>query len=221
MGPEAGTTRPGRRSLLAWTLAAIGTGAAVGLVGRRGAAQGTEPIQVVTDLYAALQAVMRVGKTTPFQQRFAQLAPAIDRDFDLAVILQNSVGLRWASLDEPARQTLAALFRDFTIASYTANFDSDSGEKLVVLPQTRPAQADVIVGSSLVPAHGDAVRIDYLVRRSAPGWRIVDVLLDGSISRVAVQRSDFRSLLAGGSPAPLIESLKRKLSELSGGAMRP
>ena len=29
-------------------------------------------------------------------------------------------------------------------------------------------------------------------------WRAVDVLLDGSISRVAVQRSDFRKILANG-----------------------
>ncbi len=35
----------------------------------------------------------------------------------------------------------------------------------------------------------------------AGGWRIVDVLLDGSISRVAVQRSDFRSLLGNGGAA--------------------
>ena len=30
---------------------------------------------------------------------------------------------------------------------------------------------------------------------NADAWKAVDVLLDGTISRVAVQRSDFRSLL--------------------------
>ncbi len=48
----------------------------------------------------------------------------------------------------------------------------------------------------------------------------MDVLLDGSISRVAVQRSDFRSLLEGG-PSALVDSLRRKVADLSGGAGVP
>ncbi len=55
------------------------------------------------------------------------------------------------------------------------------------------------------------IRIDYVMRGGAGGWRIVDVLLNGSISRVAVQRSDFRALLESGNPAALIDSLKRKV----------
>jgi len=45
------------------------------------------------------------------------------------------------------------------------------------------------------------------------------VLMDGSISRVAVQRSDFRGLLGQGGAADLIASLQRKVSDLSGGAL--
>jgi phospholipid transport system substrate-binding protein len=194
--------------------------ALIGLGGRRSKAQAANPKQPVDDLYVGLRAAMRAGRGTPFKQRFDQLAPVIDRTFDLDAILQTSVGLRWPSIDAGSRQTLAAVFRTFTIASYTANFDTNNGEKLEVLPQTRTAAAQTVVESSLVPANGDPVRIDYVVRQGQGGWRIVDVLLDGSISRVAVQRSDFRSLLASGSPAPLIDSLKRKVSDLSGGAMR-
>jgi phospholipid transport system substrate-binding protein len=195
-----------------------------GLGVRPGEAQTSNPKQPVDELYVALRAAMRAGRATPFKQRFDQLAPVIDRTFDLDAILQTSVGLRWPSLDAGSRQTLAAVFRAFTIASYTANFDTDNGEKLEVLPRTRAAAAETVVESSLVPANGDPVRIDYLVRQGqgaqGPVWRIVDVLLDGSISRVAVQRSDFRSLLASGSPVPLIDSLKRKVADLSGGTMR-
>jgi phospholipid transport system substrate-binding protein len=50
------------------------------------------------------------------------------------------------------------------------------------------------------------------------GWRVVDVLVAGSISRVAVQRSDFRHILSNGSDA-LLESLQRKTVELSEGTL--
>jgi phospholipid transport system substrate-binding protein len=57
------------------------------------------------------------------------------------------------------------------------------------------------------------------MRQSKGGaWQVVDVLADGSISRVAVQRSDFRHLLARGGPQALAESLRNKSANLSEGA---
>jgi len=193
-------------------------GCAAGIGESRAQATIADARQPVSDLYAGLEAEMRAGGT--FQQRFSLLAPVIDRVFDLNTILQTSVGLRWPSLDEASRGTLFTVFRAFTIASYTANFDKPGDEKFEVMPQTRPSGQDVIAESRLIPTGGDPVRIDYVMRTSTMGWRIIDVLLDGTISRVAVQRSDFRALLASGDPAPLINSLKRKVVDLSGGTMR-
>jgi len=206
--------RLSRRSLLGVIVAAF-------VWAGQGQAQSNDARQPINELYTALETVMRMGAETPFQQRFDRLAPVIDKVFDLDAILRTSVGLRWASLDATARDTLATVFRTFTIASYTANFDKDGGDKFEVFPQIRAAEADQIVQSRLVATDGEQHRIDYVMRTEAPGWRVVDVLLDGTISRVAVQRSDFRALLTSGNPGPLIDSLKRKIGELSGGAMRP
>ncbi len=83
--------------------------------------------------------------------------------------------------------------------------------------QTRAAGADQVVSTQLVPARGEPTRLDYVMRQGPAGWQIVDVLVDGSISRVAVQRSDFRSLLAGGGANALITSLKAKAGRLASG----
>jgi phospholipid transport system substrate-binding protein len=202
----------GRRTLLG--------AAASGVIGwsHGGYTQAQDARQPITELYAALQAGMRMGGG--FQQRYDRLAPVIDRVFNLDAILQTSVGLRWSSLDENARRTLSNVFRAFTIASYTANFDRDAGERFEVTPQARSSGSDVIVQSRLIASNGDPIRIDYVMRGGPGAWRVVDVLLDGSISRVAVQRSDFRGLLASGDPSPLIDSLRRKVADLSGGAIR-
>jgi phospholipid transport system substrate-binding protein len=50
-------------------------------------------------------------------------------------------------------------------------------------------------------------------------WRAVDVLLEGSISRIAVQRSDFRKILANGDADALVANLRRKIADLSDGAL--
>jgi len=162
-----------------------------------------------------------MGSGASFQQKADRLAPVIDRVFDLDAILRASVGLRWASLAEAAQHALYSVFRTFTVASYVANFGENGGERFEVLPETRTIGDDMVVESRLIPSSGDPVRLDYVVRSGAMGWRLVDVLLNGSISRVAVQRSDFRALLASGSAQPLIDSLKQKVIALSGGAIRP
>jgi phospholipid transport system substrate-binding protein len=76
-----------------------------------------------------------------------------------------------------------------------------------------------VVSSRITPTSGDPTELSYVMRQTPSGWKVVDVLADGSISRVAVQRSDFRSLLTRGGGDALLASLQRKTSDLSGGAL--
>jgi phospholipid transport system substrate-binding protein len=155
----------------------------------------------------------------PFVQRFDALAPVVDRVFDLDTVLRVSVGMRWDSMDPAVQARLLHAFRRFTVATYVANFDKYEGERFQVLPGSRASGADRIVRTEMVSGNGDRVRLDYLMRDDGGTWRVVDVLLDGSISRVAVQRSDFRKVLAGGDADALIASLHKKVADLSEGAL--
>ena len=173
----------------------------------------------IVDLYTALEALMRTGRATPFPDRFRTLAPVIERVYDLTTVLRVSVGLRWPNLSDANRAELMDAFRDFTIASFVANFDKWEGEKFEVLPDTRMAGNDQVVQTRIVAETGEPIRLDYVMQPSDGGWRVIDVLLDGTISRVAVQRSDFRALLAHGNTDELIASLRRKVKNLSGGTI--
>jgi phospholipid transport system substrate-binding protein len=111
-------------------------------------------------------------------------------------------------------------FRRYTVASYVANFDNYTGQTFTVSPDTRSLDADrVVVNSRISPVSGDATDLDYVMKQTPSGWKIVDVLAAGSISRVAVQRSDFRHLLSKGGGDALLTSLQRKTNDLSGGAL--
>ena len=193
--------------------------AAIALPGGAWAQEPSAIRKPILDLYAALEALMRAGRATPFPERFAALAPVIDRVYDLSTVLRVSVGLRWPNFDEAIRKALTDAFRSFTIASFVANFDKWEGEKFEVLPDTRTVGTDQVVQTRIVSDKGEPIKLDYVMASSDAGWRVTDVLLDGSISRVAVQRSDFRALLAHGDAAELIASLRDKVSNLSGGTM--
>jgi phospholipid transport system substrate-binding protein len=184
----------------------------------RPATAGPSVDQPLRELYVALDAIMRAGHTKPFAERFDSLAPVVDRVFDLETVLKVSVGLRWDSMDTGNRGSLLRAYRRFTIATYVSNFNKYDGERFQILPGSRDAGSDRIVGTEIITG-GDHLRLDYVMRDDQGTWRAVDVLLEGSISRVAVQRSDFRRILANGDADALVASLRRKIADSSDGAL--
>ncbi len=58
------------------------------------------------------------------------------------------------------------------------------------------------------------------MRQEGGGWKVVDVLAEGSVSRVAAQRSEMRSVLADSGGTGLVVSLQQKTAELSGGILQ-
>src|ERR1700742_2979453 len=119
----------GRRRWLQAGVAILG----VALVAPRAEADpaAVAPIQELCD---ALIGTMRAGPGTPFAQRFAMLAPLVDKVFDLPAILQVSVGRGWSSLPADQQATLLTAFRRYTVANYVNSFDSFSGQHFDVQP---------------------------------------------------------------------------------------
>jgi phospholipid transport system substrate-binding protein len=172
-----------------------------------------EPIQRLND---ALVQIMRQGRSAPFNNRFQMLAPVIDQTFDVQAVLEESVGPTWPTLPADQQAALTDAFRRYTIASYVNSFDTFSGQRFDVNPSPRSLpNGEQIVDTKITSRSGTSHALDYVMRKVDGDWRVVDVLADGSISRVAVQRSDFRRLLSRGGPSALVESLKNKSANLS------
>lgn len=169
------------------------------------------PIHQLTD---GLVRVMKAGRATPFSQRFDVLAPVIDQTFDLTMILKASVGAIWDTLPHDQQASLLKAFRRYTVASYVNGFDEDN-EHFVINPEPRIDGDEQIVRIRIIPASGEEHKLDYVMQRGPVGWRVVDVLADGAISRVAVQRSDFRQLMRQGGASALTYSLETKSADLS------
>jgi phospholipid transport system substrate-binding protein len=204
-----------RRMLLRLALC----GAAV-VLGLPRAAIASETMAPVEQLHAGLIEIMKAGKSASFRQRYDKIAPVIGATFDLEAIVRQVVGLRWTSLPAEQQAALTDAFRRYTIASYVANFDGYYGERFELLPTITAVGNDRVVQTRIVSPSGPAHALAYVMRQTAGGWRIVDVLADGSVSRVAAQRSEVRSVLADGGGAGLLVSLRRKTAELSGGILQ-
>jgi phospholipid transport system substrate-binding protein len=206
---------PGRRIVLRHVLYLTAS-----LLGTGSPAIASEMTAPIEQLHAGLIEIMKAGKTAPFRERYDRIAPLIDRTFDLEVIVRQVVGPRWAALPPDQQAALGDAFRRYTIASYVSNFDDYSGERFEVLPGVGAVGNDRIVKTQIVTASDQAHVLAYVMRQTGGGWRAIDVLADGSISRVAAQRSEIRSVLSGGGGLGLLVSLRRKTAELSGGILQ-
>jgi phospholipid transport system substrate-binding protein len=207
---------PDSRARLRLALASIAL--ALGLGRAAVASEVTTPVE---QLHAGLMAIMKAGKTAPFRQRYDMIAPVIGRTFDLEVILRQVIGPRLAALPPDQRAAVGDAFRRYTIASYVANFDTYSGQRFEVAPVVRAAGSDRVVATQIAAASGgQGYVLDYVMRQESGGWKVVDVLVDGAISRVAAQRSEMRSMLADSGGAGLLVGLRQKTADLSGGILQ-
>ncbi|MFL5334608.1 MAG: ABC transporter substrate-binding protein [Geminicoccaceae bacterium] len=209
-----------RRALLC-LLAELATTTALPLFAVEAATSHGAEEPIATFNSALMEAMKAASRGIPFPDRYATLSPVIDRVFDLPGILRACVGPRWSSLSAADRNKLEAAFRRYTAAAWVAQFDNFQGERLEILPDSRRIGQDEVVATQIVGSDGQISRLDYVMRRQGSAWKAVDVLLDGTISRIAVQRSEFRAQLASGGTSALLDGLRQKIGEVSGGALSP
>jgi phospholipid transport system substrate-binding protein len=196
---------------------------ALPLAGQLLAAQAATPeAEPVAALNAALIATMKAGSAhASFQARYDALDPVVKRALNLPVILQNSVGLLWSTVPPAQQQELSGLFEALTVASYVNGFGGYGGQQITVLPEEKPLGAKRIVETEIIQPGGAApVRLDYVMSEGDAGWQVTDVLLNGTISRVAIQSSDFSALVNEGDASQLIAALKSKVAVLSGAGLK-
>ena len=169
----------------------------------------------IATFYAALTDTMKHGKELGAEGRFQKLAPAVDAAFNLPLMVQFAVGPSWSTMSPAERDALIAAFRRYTVADYAHNFDSYSGEKFTIDPNVVVRGADHIVQTTLTPAKGDVVTLNYRMRQAGQSWKIVDVFLAGYVSELSTRRSDYASTLASGGASALV----KKLNALSNNLM--
>ena len=197
----------------------VGLSLALSLFAGSTAALAVNPQDNVRGFYDTLLTTMRNGPTLGQSGRYARLAPVVDQTFDVPSMTRLAVGPAWETLPPAQQQQLVDAFRHYIAATYADRFDSYSGQQLQVTGQ-RPYNADVIVQTQIVKSDGDTTALDYLMRQNQGSWQISDVFLDGTISQVAIQRSEFHSILRREGVDGLVMALNRKVDLLGKGVAR-
>jgi phospholipid transport system substrate-binding protein len=186
----------------------------VGISAVAAAALPVNPQDTVRGFYDSLLATMKDGRTLGQSGRYARMAPVVGRVFDIPSMARLAVGPSWATLSPTQQQQVTDAFGHYISATYADRFDSYSGQQLQITGE-QPYGTEVMVQTKIVKSNGDAVSLNYRMRENAGSWQIADVYLDGTISQLATQRSEFHSILQREGVDGLIMALSRKVDLLT------
>ncbi len=181
--------------------------------GQSAAAEG--PSAVVARLNGTLLEVMKQARELGYRGRYDLLAPVLRETFDFPRMTRLSVSRHWKSLGEAERERLTELFARLSIATYATRFDGHDGETFEVTGEVPARRDSILVRNRLVKASGEVVSLDYLLRKEAGRWLIIDVLLDGKISELALRRSEYTAVLSREGFDGLVGALEDKVASLA------
>ncbi len=180
---------------------------AVGLSGPARAGAAEAAIQTFNDI---LLDVMKNGPKLGFKGRVDKLRPAVAEMYDMPSMTKSTLGASAAKLTAEETVKLVETYLTFSVATYASQFDEWEGERFEVGEAHPSTGGAVVVPSWIVPKTGDPTQLDYVMREINGRWKVVDVLYDGSVSQVAVRRSEFVSIFRGKGLAGLIETIEKQ-----------
>lgn len=177
-------------------------------------APGTDtPVGCVELLHGALTKVMKEADALGFDGREAYLDPVVSTAYDTEFMARKSVGRHWSKLTEAEQQEFVSRFGGLTVATYAGRFNGWSGEVFETLGQEGGVHDTVLVKTKLLRPEDEDVSLDYRLRKTDSGWRIIDVYANGTISELALRRSEYSALLRREGFPSLIEALDKKIGE--------
>lgn len=173
-----------------------------------------QPTAVIDRLHTVLLDTMQRASVLGVEGRYRNLDPVLREVYDFEQMIMLAAGAAWPDADDGARQTLAAAFTHFSVATYASRFDGYTGERFEIVGERAGPRNAVIVDTRLVRTDGDPVPISYVLRARDGSWRIVDVLLEKAISELAVRRSEYAKILAQGGIPQLTQVLNDRADAL-------
>jgi phospholipid transport system substrate-binding protein len=140
-----------------------------------------------------LEVIQKLGQLS-VKQRYDALRPAIGATFDLTAMAKTVFGAGWDALSDSQKAEWAVALGDYVTASYAARLEGFNGKGFERDDKTQTRDGNVVVTTKVILAAGAPMPLDYVVRPTPQGWKIGDILVDGSLSELAQWRRSLRGL---------------------------
>ena len=180
--------------------------------GRAAAAEVEAARKPIEALYAVLVECLRNADALGLEGRRAKIAPAVAASYDLPFMAELILGRQWKSLSADQQKRWLETFTKLTVSTYADRFDAYAGERFEVGAVEPATQGTSMVRTQLVRTDDEPVKLDYRMRQNAGHWRIIDVYLSGTVSELALRRSEYSALMRKEGFDALLTAVGKKIA---------
>lgn len=152
-----------------------------------------------------------------FAGRYAVMEPAIQSAFDLEFMSSKVLGRGWKELTPEQKAEWLATFTRLTTSNYAGRFVGEPGPSFETIEQKDGTHGTVVVRTKLVSPGEDDVELGYRLRETPAGWKVIDCYLDGTVSEIALRRSEYGAVLRRDGFEKLVAAVDAKSDELAAG----
>jgi|SRR5262245_8591738 len=178
----------------------------------------TPATQAIDGLHASLLDVMKNAVALGYAGREQKLRSVIPQYFDVQGMARKAlVGQQWKTASEESKRRYLDAFERFMVANYAGRFDGYSGQSFETLGEAPGARDTIIVKTRLIDPTDKNIELNYQMHQVGGTWKVIDVYLDGTVSELALRRSEFVSIVKRENLDALIVALDTKIAKLAAG----
>lgn len=116
-------------------------------------------------------------------------------NFDFNRMTQLALGKHWPRATAKQKQALVTEFRNLLVRTYSTSLTAYTNQTVEFKPLVmKPDATDVTVRSEIRQPGGQPIPIDYSMYKTAFGWKVYDVAIDG-VSLVTNYRASFSNTI--------------------------
>lgn len=139
-------------------------------------------------------------------------------NFDFNRMTQLALGKNWPRATARQKQELVTQFRNLLVRTYSGSLTAFTNQSVEYKPLVmKPGDTDVTVRSEIRQPGGQPIPIDYSMYKTAFGWKVYDVAIDG-VSLITNYRASFANTIRQGGIDGLIKTLAEQSAR---GAAQP
>ncbi len=183
---------------------------------------GSEATDTIDAFHQNLRAAMLKAEVLTYLERRQFLAQPVAETFNADIMVRlASTGRHWKTFSPEQQAELGEAFYNFTLSNYASRFKGYSGQEFVTLSEQPMRSGRVMVKTKLI--NGDEeIHLDYVLYPDPDGgYRVIDVFQRGSVSELAIRKSEFSPILRDQGFTGLLSLLKQMVDKLEQEAMNP
>lgn len=172
---------------------------------------------VVERLHDELLGVMKGADALGYTGRYEKLSPVVSEIFDTRFMAEKSVGRFWKKMSDVERERFLSTVGRYTVANYAGRFDGYTGQSFETVREEDSLAGTVLVHTKLNDPGNEDIQLNYRLRLVDGSWKIIDVYLNGTVSELALRRSEYSALIKRKGVEALISALDDKITALQEG----